>query len=333
MGNNTSNEEDDNSNNSTPNNEEEEPGYWDMVKQGHTELVNAIVRPPRASYLPFQLGPERFAYGGREFQRTDFELVNPRGFSVKCSHWEPVERPSEELPCIIYMHGNSSARVEAVSSLNMLLALGGSVVAFDFAGSGQSEGDFVSLGFYERDDLGCLIDHLRGERRVSMIGLWGRSMGAATALMHVERDPSIAAMILDSPFSNLTTLAEEMVEKGKEQGIAVPSFVVKLAIRFIRSSVQSKAEFDIYDIAPINHAERCFVPALFVAGDQDDFINPRHSQDIHDQYAGDKNIVIVDGDHNSPRPSFLHDSAFIFLQQYLQVESLIFILRSHIFFF
>lgn len=43
------------------------------------------------------------------------------------------------------------------------------------------------------------------------------------------------------------------------------------------------------------------------------------SQQIHDAYAGDKNIVLVEGDHNSPRPRFLFDSVYIFLQNYLQV--------------
>lgn len=35
----------------------------------------------------------------------------------------------------------------------------------------------------------------RATGKVSSIALWGRSMGAATALMHGERDPSIAAMV------------------------------------------------------------------------------------------------------------------------------------------
>ena len=36
-----------------------------------------------------------------------------------------------------------------------------------------------------------MVDHLRKSNTVSTIGLWGRSMGAATSLMHIDRDPSI----------------------------------------------------------------------------------------------------------------------------------------------
>ena len=44
-----------------------------------------------------------------------------------------------------------------------------------------------------------------------------------------------------------------------------------------------------------------------------------HSKMIHDKYGGDKNIIIVDGDHNSPRPRFLYDSVAIFLTTTLQI--------------
>jgi hypothetical protein len=64
---------------------------------------------------------------------------------------------------------------------------------------------------------------------------------------------------------------------------------------------------------------RCYIPALFVAASGDDFVPSHHSQQIHDRYAGDKNIIIVDGDHNTMRPQFLFDSAGIFLASTLQI--------------
>ena len=238
---------------------------------------------------------------------------------MECSHWEPVERTSDRIPVVIYMHGNSSARVEVIPQLSYLLSLGLAVFAFDFAGSGKSDGQFVSLGYFEREDLMCVIAHLRATNVVSTIALWGRSMGASTALMHGDRDPSIACMILDSSFADLTRLCEELVEKGKEQGIHVPIIVTQLAIRILQASVRKQANFNIRDISPISHADKCFIPALFVAGEHDDFINKKHSQDIHDRYVGDKNIIIVEGDHNSPRPKFMFDSVSIFLQTCLQI--------------
>jgi dienelactone hydrolase len=62
-------------------------------------------------------------------------------------------------------------------------------------GSGLSEGDWVTLGAREVDDLAVAVRHLRGTGAVSTIGLWGRSMGAVTALLYAQRDPSIAGVV------------------------------------------------------------------------------------------------------------------------------------------
>jgi hypothetical protein len=126
-------------------------------------------------------------------------------------------------------------------------------------------------------------------------------------------------MVLDSAFADLNMLAEEMVEKGRQHGLFAPSLVVKIAIRFIRSSVQKTAEFDIKDLCPIEHADKCFIPALFIAAEGDEFVPPHHSQKIYHKYAGDKNVIIVDGDHNSPRPKFCFESVSIFLGHTLQI--------------
>jgi pimeloyl-ACP methyl ester carboxylesterase len=272
------------------------------------------------------LGPPAFTFCGKRFTRTDFTLRTRRGIngqdggsSLECSHWEPVERATDRIPVVIYLHGNASARLEVIPQLSYLLSLGVAVFAFDFAGSGKSDGDYVSLGYFEREDLSCIVAHLRATNVVSTVALWGRSMGAATALMFGERDPSIACMILDSPFADLTQLCEEMVEKAREQGLVVPGIVVSLAIRMIQSSVKKQAGFNIKSISPISHADKCFIPALFVAGEHDDFIKKHHSEALHAKYAGDKNLIVVEGDHNSPRPKFLFDSASIFLQSCLQI--------------
>lgn len=38
----------------------------------------------------------------------------------------------------------------------------------------------VFLRVFQKDDLKAVVDYLRSDGNVSMIGLWGRSMGAVT---------------------------------------------------------------------------------------------------------------------------------------------------------
>jgi alpha/beta superfamily hydrolase len=124
------------------------------------------------------------------------------------------------------------------------------VLCFDFQGSGLSQGKYISLGVFERDDVALIIEYLRNSEKVTCIGLWGRSMGACTALLHGDRDPSIAGMILDSPFASLKVLAKEL---ATQRAGNVPSFVLSGILSFVRKTIKKKAFFDINDLVPINH--------------------------------------------------------------------------------
>jgi len=166
------------------------------------------------------------------------------------------------------MHGNSSCRLEALDLVPYILQANMTLFCFDFAGCGRSEGEFISLGWHERDDVNVIVNYLRQERKVNTIGLWGRSMGAATALLHSNRDPSIAGLVLDSAFSDLQVLVQELARTHTK----VPSFLVSAAISLVRGSVQSRANFDIYELKPIQNLDQSFIPALFAHGIHDTFI-------------------------------------------------------------
>ena len=286
----------------------------------YEDLWKAFIRPPRDEYAVSDLGPAEFRMKHCNYVRTDLELTNDRGLVLKCSHYEPAPdyRVAEQLPCVIYLHGNSSSRLEALATLPHLLPSNITVFCLDLAGCGMSEGEYISLGWFERDDLACVVSHLRASGKTSCIGLWGRSMGAVTALLHGDRDPSIAGMVLDSPFSSLSLLAEEL---AKSYG-GVPKLLVSTAMKLIRKSIKSRAHFEINDLNPIDHVEQCFIPALFTAGKEDTFIVPTHTQALYEKYAGDKNLVLVEGDHNSPRPQYFLDSVGIFFYNTLMCVTL-----------
>ncbi|KAG4126332.1 hypothetical protein ERO13_D10G150800v2 [Gossypium hirsutum] len=281
------------------------------------QLVNFIIRPPRAEYNPeSDLLDEEFMLKGKWYQRKDIEVKNGRGDVLRCSHYVPLVSPEgKPLPCVIYCHGNSGCRADASEAAIILLPSNITVFTLDFSGSGLSGGEHVTLGWNEKDDLKAVVDYLRADGNVSLIGLWGRSMGAVTSLMYGAEDPSIAGIVLDSPFSDLVELMLELVDTYK---FRLPKFTVKFAIQFMRKSIQKKAKFDITDLNTIKVAKSCFVPALFGHAIGDDFIRPHHSDRIFEAYMGDKNIIKFEGDHNSPRPQFYFDSINIFFHNVLQ---------------
>jgi pimeloyl-ACP methyl ester carboxylesterase len=284
----------------------------------YEDLWKAVIRPNRDEYKEEDLGPEKFKINHKYYKRTDFSITNKRGLKLMCSFWEPFdeERDYVRLPCVVYLHGNSSSRCEAVAEVKYLLPLNITVFAFDFSGCGKSQGEYISLGYYEREDVESVIEYLRKTNKVSTIGLWGRSMGAVTAIMYGDRDPSIAGMVLDSAFASLKELIEELVKDR----VKLPDFILNQATKLVKSTINKKAKFNLDEIEPKKYAVRCFIPALFCHANGDTFVNVHHCKDLYDIYAGDKNVIYVDGNHNSPRPRYFRDSAAIFFYNTLQCE-------------
>ena len=284
----------------------------------YEDLWKAVIRPNRDDYKDEDLGPDKFQINHKFYKRTDFSITNKRNLKLMCSFWEPYdeEREYTRLPCVVYLHGNSSSRCEALTEIKYLLPLNITVFAFDFSGCGHSQGEYISLGWYEREDVESVIEYLRKTNKVSTIGLWGRSMGAVTAIMYGDRDPSIAGMVLVSAFASLKELIEELVKER----VNLPNFIVNQATKLVKSTIMKKAKFNLDEIEPKKYAARCFIPALFCHANGDNFVNKHHCADLSEVYAGDKNAVYVEGNHNSSRPRYFRDSASIFFFNTLQCE-------------
>ncbi|XP_058761451.1 uncharacterized protein LOC131634845 [Vicia villosa] len=281
------------------------------------QFINFIIRPPRAQYNPDQyLWEKEFILAGKKYQRKDLELKNARGFTLQCSHYLPFSVPEDiSLPCVVYCHGNSGCRADANEAAVILLPSNITVFTLDFSGSGLSDGDHVSLGWHEKEDLKMVVSYLRENKQVSRIGLWGRSMGAVTCLLYGAEDPSIAGMVLDSAFSNLYGLMMELVDVYK---IRLPKFTLKMVVQYMRRVIEKKAKFDIMDLNCLQAAPKTFIPVLFGHANDDDFVHPHHSDLISESYAGDKNTIRFEGDHNSTRPQIFYDSVCIFFYNVLR---------------
>jgi pimeloyl-ACP methyl ester carboxylesterase len=279
------------------------------------EVTNAIIRPPRADYALASLGPQVFRvsdYDTEVFCRSDFQLENMRGMKLECSHYQPAEMPNP-MPCVVYLHGNSGSRVDGQEIL-YLLRHGFTLFTYDASGSGRSEGSYVTLGYYERQDLAAVCEYLWGSGQCLSIGLWGRSMGAVTAIMYASVDPSVACLVADSPFSSLGALTEDLVEKHAPW---IPNVVANSAVRKVRKKVLKAAGFDFRDLITTKFASKCDVPAFIFHGNNDNFVAPKHGEAVAQSYRGSCLFRTIEGSHNSERGDDVKSIAVPFLRLYM----------------
>jgi len=127
-------------------------------------------------------------------------IPSPRG---TLAGWYLPSRNGCTLICCHGINDNSGQWVAPVAKLH---ARGGyGALLFDFSGHGQSEGNQVTYGIRERQDVTAAIEYLRqrGDVNMERLAILGNSLGAITAVMAAAEHPELGAVVLESGFSDL----------------------------------------------------------------------------------------------------------------------------------
>lgn len=281
-----------------------------LLGNPYSLLWKSIIRPPRAAYSAKELGLTKFLFRKNVYERKDLQLTSPRGQKLECSHFFMRGGAALRQLCVVYLHGNCSSRLEVFDVLPVLLSRGLAVFCLDLSGSGWSDGEYISLGHYEEQDLKCVLDYLRESGQTRAVGLWGRSMGAAAAVLRASDDGNLAACVLDSPFSDLKVVIEEYVNR---RYLSLPTWMMSAGLELLRSEVESRAEFNPLELSPVRRAGKATCPALFGVAADDSFILPHHTQDLHNAWGGERELRHFTGGHGGKRPRWFLEEASDFL--------------------
>ncbi|HEX2916337.1 MAG TPA: alpha/beta fold hydrolase [Chloroflexia bacterium] len=157
------------------------------------------------------------AQHGLSYQEVSFPSALNDGITLR-GWWIP--NPSSDR-AIIIVHGKAQTRMEMVDYSKNFWEMGYNLLLFDLRGHGKSDGDHYYFGQKESWDTVGAFNFVKSKGFTSEhIGLYGRSMGAATALLAAGHDGEIKTIFSDSSFANFEEVASERmpVEKG------LPSF-------------------------------------------------------------------------------------------------------------
>ncbi|MFC0213152.1 alpha/beta hydrolase [Paenibacillus chartarius] len=121
--------------------------------------------------------------------------------------WIPAAAGTKPKATVIFSHGYAGNRLEeglpALALAAALVKADCNVLMYDFRNSGQSTGTLTSVGYHEHKDVLGAVDWAlqQGADRIVLLGF---SMGATSSLLAAAKEPAVAAVIADSPFSHLT---------------------------------------------------------------------------------------------------------------------------------
>lgn len=199
------------------------------------------------------------------------------------------ERTSETW--VLLLHGYTGWKEEMYQFAYWYQKQGYAVLVPDLRCQGESEGDFIGMGWTDHYDCQLWIDHILEESPDAKIVLHGQSMGAATALIMAgspEVSDHIKAVVSDSAY----TTAYEMFGDKITEWFHLP------AVLFVDSAcvmLRLRGGYDLRDASPLRAVEGSRVPILFIHGDEDKMIDVNMSYELYDAAACEKELFIVEG--------------------------------------
>lgn len=139
-------------------------------------------------------------------------------------------------------------------------------------------------------------------------------MGAATAVIFYGAyrelvQGTVLGLILDSPFTSMQGLATEY----SNSRVGVPTLLLTPAVHYLRHTIQTSYNFDLYHMTPIGAAPRIDIPTIVLSGSEDKIVPPKLSEELYEAFAGPRMRIFFQGGHNTHRPSAIYEAIRVFV--------------------
>lgn len=190
----------------------------------------------------------------------------------------------------VVVHGYTGHAGEMVRWIRGFHKKGYHVLAPNLRGHGQSEGDYIGMGWHDRQDLLLWIKEIIRQHPDAEIVLFGISMGAATVMMASgEELPSNVKVILeDCGFSSARSVFTYQL--GAMFGL--PEFPVIPALNTV---TRIRAGYDLYRASAVKQVKKSRTPILFIHGDLDTLVPFAMLDEVYQAAPGEKEMLVVPG--------------------------------------
>ena len=212
-------------------------------------------------------------------------------------------------PCLIACHGFvgtkfGGSRRFLVDFARYAVEHNLSVFRFDFAGCGDSDGEFVDLTIEsEFRDLQAAIDVVSTATGVDpeKIGVFGQCLGAVTAIRAGSLDPRVYKVVAWAPFANFANAllglvgeeAFQFLQQGEEAEFIYRGQLFQCGPKILTES----SNLDMFE-----EMTRIHKPLLVIHGTEDAVVPLEEIEKLMDfaqGTPGEKKLAVIEGTHHS----------------------------------
>jgi len=190
---------------------------------------------------------------------------------------------------VIVLHGHGGNKHTCLP-LAQFLYPRYNVLMLDHRGHGDSDGFRTTIGYEERLDVHGAVDLLL-ERGLGPVGIYGMSMGGATAILAAAEDPRIAAVVADSPYARLRWAVQQSATLRGYPAFLSPAIAF---LGCLTTSLHLRYRMQAFD--PVEVVEKLSPRPLFIMHGTEDVVVPVASAHALIARAGEpKELWLIDG--------------------------------------
>lgn len=234
------------------------------------------------------------------------------GLSMALDVYQPAD-PQLQAPLVVICHGFKGFRTWGLfPHLAQRLALGGRAVAlFDYShnGVGEVDGEFDRLDLFEAQtvgrhtaDLGMVLDALDTARPMPLSGLRpaddgvhlvGHSMGGGIAILRAAKDARVRSLATLNGVTHFSRWPPEALGQLEAEGrVSIPNARTGQLMPLGRAWFDEALSTDLQ-----GSAAALELPALVVAGADDETVPPAEARELHGWLADSRFVEVPGGDH------------------------------------
>ena len=244
-------------------------GFYGYVSYSMASGVTKVDRSPLEGHpTEYGLPYENVAFSPRGDEWDDIVLTG----------WI-IEEERNELT-VILVHGLNRNRTgdNALELARRLFERDFNVLLFDIRGHGESSGDRLSAGYFEKwDVLGAYDLLVQRGAPPGKVGLLGWSLGGATALLAAAEEPAIKAVVADSSFADV----HDLIAQETARATVFPQWVVPVFVPGMKIVSRVLYGIDVGAIVPEKAAGTLGYPILVIHGEADERVPSEQSVRIH----------------------------------------------------
>jgi len=247
----------------------------------HFSAPYAIIKRPRNPLNP-GLNPAKFGLDYEKIIVQTVDALEMHGFYIPSAI-------NATYGTIILLHGIGSCKENMLPLALKLAHEGYNTVPMDSRAHGESGGDYITFGHFEKQDVWSIVDFLETEKGLKNIGIRGASMGGAIALQALEHDERLQFGIIECTFADLS----DVVFDYQKLWLGLESRFVS---NYTLNRAAKIAKFFAKDIKPGESAKNIEQPVFYAHGDADANISVDYGKQIYENLASkNKELVIVEG--------------------------------------